>query len=68
MNLQIETLTRIDGARMDVIRDIEKVTRLIDVAEQLASRLRLWKISNGEMLCSEDAEALKAWDSLSSNR
>lgn len=49
---------------MDVIRDIEKVTRIIDAAEHIAARLRLWKVSDGEMLCSEDAEALKAWDAL----
>lgn len=47
--------------------DSPTVTRLNDVAERLACRLRLWTTADGEMLCSEDAEALKEWDALSSN-
>lgn len=65
MNLQIETITLANGGKIDVIRDIDKVERLIASAEHLASRLRLWSISNGDMLCSGDAEALKEWDALS---
>lgn len=48
-----------------MIRDIEAVKRLNDVAERLAHRLRLWSTGTGEMLCSEDEEALKEWDALS---
>lgn len=66
MHLQIETVTTSQG-RMDVIRDIGTVIRLNAVAENLASRLRLWTTGDGEMLCSEDADALKEWDALSSN-
>ena len=66
MHLTIETVTTAQG-RMDVIRDIETVTRLNDVAEQLANRLRLWSTDDGEMLCAEDAAALKEWDALSPN-
>ena len=66
MNLQIETVTTVNG-KMDVIRDIAKVERLIDCASNLAARLRLWSLSGGETLCSEDAAALKEWDAISSN-
>lgn len=64
MNLQIETITVANGGRMDVIRDIEKVRKLLSAAESLANRLRLWSLPTGEMLCSGDAEALAEWEAL----
>jgi hypothetical protein len=39
MNLQIETVTLKDGSRMDVVRDIEAVRRLVRICEQVHDRI-----------------------------
>ena len=67
MNIQIETITAANGGKMDVIRDVEKIRSVVDAAEALAARLRLWRVSDGNMLCEGDADALKEWDALSAN-
>jgi len=38
--------------------------RISDAGERLAARLRLWSISSGDMMCSEDADSLREWDSV----
>jgi hypothetical protein len=39
MNIQIETVTLKDGSRMDVIRDIQAVRRLVRICEQVHDRI-----------------------------
>ena len=53
--------------RMDVIRDVDGVCKAIQVAEQLAARLRLWGGPNGAPQNVGDEEVLKAWDNLEGN-
>ena len=65
MNIQIETVMLKDGSRIEVIRDVEKVRRVVEAAEYLAARLRTWRDSTGGMICDGDLDALNGWDALS---
>lgn len=51
MNLQIDTITLKDGGKMDVIRDIETVRKLVDELNECADALRaLHDLQNGPPL------------------
>jgi len=64
MNIQIETVTLADGSKMDVIRDLEKVQKVMDIGGNLATCLRRWCDHRGELFCESDAEAIKEWEKL----
>ena len=67
MNLQIETISVANGGKMDVIRDISTVKRLIAVAEMAMRSIRDYpcghKPSGVSGHC-EACEALMEWDKL----
>ena len=65
MNIQVETVMLKDGSRIEVIRDVEKVRRVVKSAEHMAARLRTWLDSTGGMICEGDLDALYGWDALS---
>lgn len=45
----------------DVVTALGAAADTIEAAEHLAARLKLWSLSDGEMICSEDAAAIKDW-------
>lgn len=66
MNLQIETVTTLNG-KMDVIRDIEAIRRLISITEKVMGSVRDFHCGhkpNGVGGTCQACEALKEWDSL----
>lgn len=54
MNIYIETVTLQDGSKMDVIRDIEQVKKLTDIARHQSQILGMigswWDAKNGLLL------------------
>jgi hypothetical protein len=67
VNLQIETITVANGGRMDVIRDIETVQKLVAIAEKAMQSLRDFPCGHkphGVSGKCAACEALKEWDAL----
>ena len=65
--IQVETITLKDGSRMDVIRDIEKVDRLISITTKAMDSIRDFPCGhkpNGVGGTCKACEALSQWDSL----
>ena len=70
MNLQIETITEANGGKMDVIRDISTVKRLLAVTEMAMRSIRDYPCGHKPSGVSGHCEAcaaLKEWDELSSH-
>jgi len=68
-NLQIETVSTAKG-KMDVIRDIATVRRVLVITERFAAAVRDFPCGhkpNGVGGKCDACEALKEWDALSSN-
>jgi hypothetical protein len=67
MILQIETITVANGGRMDVIRDIETVKKLVAIAEKAMLSIRDFHCGhkpNGVSGKCAACEALKEWDNI----
>jgi hypothetical protein len=70
MNLKIETIKTAGGGRVDAIRDIATVRRLIAVAEKAMHSIRDFPCGhkpNGVSGVCDACEALNEWDALSAN-
>ncbi len=65
--IKVETVTLHDGSKMDVIRDVEAVERLIEAGNELHKRLQAWcKFIGGPP--NEDNRAVDQWEKVTGQK